>query len=60
MTELSASSLLRTGIDDPGLFNTYRFEGRSFKAHRAVVRGYFGFRESTTADLDVLAQWGVW
>lgn len=28
----------QVGVGDPALFGQYRFEGRSFKAHRAVIR----------------------
>ncbi|GAA1584588.1 hypothetical protein GCM10009678_78990 [Actinomadura kijaniata] len=42
---------------DPGLLAEYDWSGRSIERHRAQVRQALGFRESTRADEDVLAEW---
>ena len=36
---------------------TYDWSGRSWKAHRAQIRGRFGFRESNEADAEALTGW---
>ncbi len=35
----------------------YEWDGRTIKAHRADIRGYFGFRECSVADADKAAEW---
>lgn len=42
---------------DPALLAEYDWSGRSIERHRAQVREALGFRESTRADEDVLAEW---
>lgn len=42
---------------DPGSLAEYDWSGRSVERHRAQVRQALGFRESTRADEDVLAEW---
>ncbi|WP_326640051.1 Tn3 family transposase [Streptosporangium sp. NBC_01755] len=42
---------------DPALFAEYRWSGSTIEYHRAQVRQALGFRESTRADEDVLAEW---
>ncbi|MEV4113148.1 DUF4158 domain-containing protein [Nonomuraea sp. NPDC049695] len=42
---------------EPELFGEYRWSGSTIEYHRAQVREALGFRESTRADEDVLAEW---
>jgi Domain of unknown function (DUF4158) len=42
---------------EPALLTEYDWSGRSIERHRAQVRDALGFRESTRADEDVLAEW---
>ncbi|MDP4510565.1 Tn3 family transposase, partial [Nonomuraea turcica] len=42
---------------EPALLADYDWSGRSIERHRAQVREALGFRESTRADEDVLAEW---
>jgi hypothetical protein len=42
---------------DPVLFAEYRWSGSTIEYHRKQVRDALGFRESTRADEDVLAEW---
>ena len=42
---------------EPALLAEYDWSGRSIERHRAQVRDALGFRESTRADEDVLAEW---
>ncbi len=42
---------------DPGLFDEYRWSGRTIEYHRAQVREAFGFREFSRGDEDKLASW---
>ncbi|MEU4331468.1 DUF4158 domain-containing protein [Nonomuraea dietziae] len=42
---------------EPELFGEYRWSGSTIEYHRAQMRDALGFRESTRADEDVLAEW---
>ncbi len=42
---------------EPALLAKYDWSGRSIERHRAQMREALGFRESTRADEDVLAEW---
>ncbi|MEV0972115.1 DUF4158 domain-containing protein [Microtetraspora glauca] len=42
---------------EPALLAEYDWSGRSIERHRAQMREALGFRESTRADEDVLAEW---
>jgi TnpA family transposase len=41
----------------PAAFSRYEWTSRSSTYHRAQIREFFGFRESTTEDLDTLTVW---
>lgn len=42
---------------DPVLALQYEWRGRTFELHRAQIRAFLGLRESTTHDLEELADW---
>ena len=39
---------------DPNRLNNYDFDGRTIKAHRALIRHFLGFREATVKDAHTL------
>jgi len=38
-------------------FEDYDFSNRNIKYHRAQIRQYFGFRESTIEDMNIITEW---
>lgn len=42
---------------DTKLFDDYDWNGRSIKYHRAQIREYFGFKESTAKDIKDVSSW---
>ncbi len=42
---------------DPERLGDYDFEGRTIKAHRALIRNFLGFREATVKDARALTDW---
>jgi len=42
---------------DPELFSQYDWNGRAIKYHRAQIREFCGFRESTTDDVQRIMEW---
>lgn len=51
------SYLARQFTLDPALALQYEWRGRTFELHRAQIRAFLGLRESTTRDLEELADW---
>ena len=49
---------LQVGVD-PSEWEKYPWKGRSAEYHRASIRAYLGFRESTVADAEALEIWLV-
>ena len=39
------------------LFNTYEFNNRTYFSHKAQIREFFGFRESTDVDIKIMTNW---
>jgi TnpA family transposase len=46
----------QAGLDESSL-DGYSWEGRTVERHRALVRGFLGFRECTTTDAEELIVW---
>ena len=42
---------------EPLLFDKYDWKGRTIKYHRAQIRDFFGFRESTVKDSEDVSKW---
>ncbi|TCO70421.1 Tn3 family transposase [Marinisporobacter balticus] len=42
---------------DSKLFDGYNWNGRSIKYHRAQIREYFGFKESTVENMEAVTSW---
>ena len=42
---------------EPGVFKSYSLQGRTVERHRAQIRQYLGFRETTVQDVETFTQW---
>jgi hypothetical protein len=42
---------------NPDVFSEYDWTGRTITYHRLEIRTYFGFRETTLLDVDLLTEW---
>ncbi|WP_460291870.1 DUF4158 domain-containing protein, partial [Bacillus cereus] len=42
---------------NPDVFSEYDWTGRTITYHRSEIRTYFGFRETTLQDVDLLTDW---
>ncbi len=42
---------------EPGMFKSYPLQGRTVERHRAQIRQYLGFRETTVQDVETITQW---
>ena len=44
---------------EPETFKSYSLQGRTVERHRAQIRQYLGFRETTVEDAEILTKWLV-
>ncbi|MFS0635990.1 Tn3 family transposase [Mesobacillus foraminis] len=42
---------------NPDIFSEYDWNGRTITYHRSEIRTYFGFREATLQDVDLMTDW---